>query len=152
MKHAFRLVPIIALWSLTAAFAQVALPEDPAVLLGLSPAQAIERFGAPSRVFAVRGEEAWQDDVVFDYDGVALFLFKDRVWQLRVAAPYTAPVLGFLVGSTLERAVSALGVPDTELAGAYEWVLPGEAWPVRLRAVPDASGAIAELYVYRADF
>lgn len=129
------------------------IPDDPAVLLGMSPAQAIERFGPPVGVFAVRGAEAWQDDVVFDYGGgFSLFLFMGRVWQVRVAEPYASPVLGFVVGSTAERAASALGSPETELPGAYEWALPGEAWPVRLRGVVDASGAIRELYVYRADF
>jgi hypothetical protein len=132
---------------------EAAFPADPAALLGLSPAQAIERFGPPARVFAVRGAEPWQDDVVFDYaGGFSLFLFMDRVWQVRVAEPYARPVLGFVVGSSKERAASALGSPALELPGSYEWVLPGEAWPVRLRGLVDASGSIRELYVYRADF
>ncbi len=132
---------------------QLAFPDDPAALLGLSPAQALERFGPPQRVFAVRGAEAWQDDVVFDYgSGFSLFLFRDRVWQIRVAEPYTRPVLGFTVGAAKERVASVLGTPDRELPGAYEWVLPGAAWPVRLRGNFDQSGAIRELYVYRADF
>ncbi|PKL24153.1 MAG: hypothetical protein CVV47_10350 [Spirochaetae bacterium HGW-Spirochaetae-3] len=137
----------------TSAVAAAAIPDDPAVLLGMSPAQAIERFGPPVDVFAVRGAEAWQDDVVFDYGGgFSLFLFMGRVWQVRVAEPYDGPVLGFIVGSTAERAASALGSPSLELPGAYEWALPGEAWPVRLRGIVDSSGAIRELYVYRADF
>lgn len=129
------------------------LPDDPAVLLGLNPAQAIERFGAPASVFAIRGTEAWQDDVVFDYGGgFSLFLFKDRVWQVRIARPYASPVLGFVVGSSRERAASALGSPVLELAGAVEWSLPAEAWPVRLRGIVDVAGFIPELYIYRADF
>lgn len=129
------------------------VPEDPGILLGLSPAQAIELFGPPISVFAIRGEASWQDDVVFDYGGgFSLFLFKDRVWQIRVAEPYAGPVLGFVVGSSTERAASALGSPALELPGAYEWVLPGEAWPVRLRGIVDVTGAIREVYIYRADF
>lgn len=129
------------------------LPDDPASLLGLDPAAVIERFGAPARVFALRGDAAWQDDVVFDYgSGFALFICLDRVWQVRVSEPYPRPVLGFVVGSTLERAASALGSPVLELAGSCEWALPGEAWPVRLRGVVDERGFVRELYVYRADF
>jgi hypothetical protein len=129
------------------------LPADPAGLLGLSPALAIERFGPPARVFAVRGTEPWQDDVVFDYPGgFALFLFRDRVWQIRIGEAYAAPVFGFIVGLSTERAVAILGAPDLALPGAYEWVLPGDTWPVRLRGVVDATGLIHELYVYRADF
>lgn len=148
--------PAITSQPRTAADAQATgpvIPDDPAALLGLTPAQAIERFGPPLRVFAVRGTEAWQDDVVFDYGGgFSLFLFMDRVWQVRVAEPYPLPVFGFVVGSARERVASAIGAPDLELDGSYEWVLPGEAWPVRLRGVVDESGAVRELYVYRADF
>ena len=129
------------------------LPADPAGLLGLSPALAIERFGPPARVFAVRGAEPWQDDVVFDYaGGFSLFLFRDRVWQVRIGEAHAAPVFGFVVGLSIERAIAILGAPNRELPGAYEWVLPGDAWPVRLRGVVDATGSIHELYVYRADF
>ncbi|MDX9898246.1 MAG: hypothetical protein RBT62_04960 [Spirochaetia bacterium] len=157
MKRFSILVMVMFLIVVSTAIAQDApallVPEDPGVLLGLSPAQAIERFGSPLSVFAIRGEAAWQDDVVFDYGGgFSLFLFKDRVWQIRVAEPYASPVLGFVVGSSSDRAASALGSPALELAGAYEWVLPGEAWPVRLRGIVDASGAIREIYIYRADF
>ena len=127
-------------------------PDDPAALLGLTPAQVIERFGPPESVFAIRGAEPWQDDVVFDYGGgFSLFLFKDRVWQVRIAEPYAEPVLGLVVGSDVERAAAALGAPERALAGAYEWALPGEAWPVRLRGVTDGE-RIRELYIYRADF
>jgi hypothetical protein len=130
-----------------------ALPADPAELLGMSPAHAIERFGPPAKVFSVRGAEPWQDDVVFDYaGGFSLFLFKDRVWQIRIGEKHTAPVFGFVVGSAAERATAILGAPDLQLSGAYEWVLPAEAWPVRLRGIVDAAGSIRELYVYRADF
>lgn len=133
--------------------AATGLPEDPALLLGLNPAQALSRFGPPARVYAVRGAEPWQDDVVFEYgEGFSLFLFMDRVWQVRVSSAYAAPVWGITVGATLERASAVLGSPDRDLGGAYEWALPGEAWPVRLRGVMDAKGRIAELYAYRADF
>ncbi|MBU0926314.1 MAG: hypothetical protein KKA67_01055 [Spirochaetes bacterium] len=156
MKRAVPLALTILLAATALATAQApapAVPEDPATLLGLSPAQAIERFGPPGGVFAVRGAEAWQDDVVFDYGGgFSLFLFLDRVWQVRVAEPYARPVLGFVVGSAVDRAVSALGSPETELPDSYEWSLPGEAWPVRLRGVVDDAGDIVELYIYRADF
>jgi hypothetical protein len=144
--------PLPAQAGSTGAFA-VVLPADPSELLGISPALAIERFGPPAKVFPVRGTEPWQDDVVFDYaGGFSLFLFRDRVWQVRIVEAHAAPVFGFVVGTVAERAAAILGAPDRELPGAYEWVLPGDAWPVRLRGVVDATGSIHELYVYRADF
>jgi hypothetical protein len=129
------------------------VPDDPATLLGLSPAQVLARFGAPARVFAVRGAEAWQDDVVFDYgSGFSVFLFMDHVWQVRLAEPFARPVLGFTIGATTERIMAALGSPASTTANGYEWVLPGAAWPERLRGIIDVSGTIRELYIYRADF
>lgn len=153
MRRPQLLIVIAILVSVAAAYGQaIAAPDDPATLLGLTPAQVIERFGPPESVFAIRGDEPWQDDVVFDYGGgFSLFLFGDRVWQVRIAEPYAEPVLGFVVGSGVERAAAALGAPALELAGSYEWVLPGEAWPVRLRGVADGD-LIRELYIYRADF
>jgi uncharacterized membrane protein len=129
------------------------MPWSPSVILGMSPGEAIERLGAPQRVFAVRGSEAWQDDVVFDYgEGLSLFLFADRVWQVRIAEPYPLPVLGFVLGGNMGDMSRALGSPAAMMQGDPEWMLTGEAWPVRLRALPGEDGSIRELYVYRADF
>ncbi|HQO65960.1 MAG TPA: hypothetical protein PLI66_04445, partial [Spirochaetales bacterium] len=101
MRRTTPLIAIALLVSVAAASGQaIVAPDDPATLLGLTPAQAIERFGPPGSVFAIRGAEPWQDDVVFDYGGgFSLFLFKDRVWQVRIAEPYARPVLGLVVGS-----------------------------------------------------
>ncbi|HPE35864.1 MAG TPA: hypothetical protein PK625_01840 [Spirochaetales bacterium] len=127
------------------------LPDDPAELLGLTPAQALERYGAPARVYAVRGQEAWQDDVVFDYGVFSLFLFGDKVWQVRVSVDYPLPVLGFMPGSDLERVQAALGLPASSGEDYTEWDLPGQGWPVRLRIATGQDGR-TDLYIYRADF
>lgn len=126
---------------------------DPASLLGLEPVEAIARFGAPDRVYSVRGAEPWQDDVVFWYEGgLSLFLWKDRVWQVGFGAGYKGSALGLALGSKASQAPAALGSPARTEPGFVEWALPGSAWPVRARAVVDATGAVGELYVYRADF
>jgi hypothetical protein len=152
-----KIMAIIALFLVQASVAQGVvdpiMPWSPSVMLGLSPVEVIERLGAPARVYAVRGPEAWQDDVVFEYgDGLSLFLFTDRVWQVRITEPYPLPVLGFVLGGSREAIVEALGVPAMVVDGDPEWMLTGETWPVRLRAFPGEDGRIRELYVYRADF
>ncbi len=129
------------------------LPEDPVQLLGYTVPQLLTEFGPPGKVYAVRGEEAWQDDVVFYYEaGFSFFLYKDHVWQILVAKPYGFPVFGVLPGSSPERVVSMLGSPASKGESMYEWILPAEAWPVRLRGRLDENGVISELYLYRADF
>jgi len=152
-----KIMAVIALFIVQASVAQGAvdpvLPWSPSVMLGMSPGEAIERLGAPARVYAVRGPEAWQDDVVFEYgEGLSLFLFADRVWQVRIAELYPLPVLGFVLGGSRDAIAAALGAPAAVRDGDPEWMLTGEAWPVRLRAIPGEDGAIRELYVYRADF
>jgi uncharacterized membrane protein len=152
-----KILAVVALFIVQASVAQGAidpvLPWSPSVMLGMSPGEAIERLGAPARVYAVRGPEAWQDDVVFEYrDGLSLFLFADRVWQVRIAEPYPLPVLGFILGGSRAALAGALGFQEVVMDGEPEWMLAGEAWPVRLRAIPGEDGAIRELYVYRADF
>jgi hypothetical protein len=152
-----KIVAIIALLLVQPSVAQgtmdPVIPWSPSVLLGLTPAEALERLGAPAKVYAVRGPEAWQDDVVFEYgEGISLFLFADRVWQVRITEPYPLPVLGFVLGGTRDDISRALGFPESATGSQPEWMLSGEAWPVRLRAIPSDNGMIRELYVYRADF
>ncbi len=129
------------------------LPEDPTGLLGYTVSRLVAELGAPAKVYAVRGEEAWQDDVVFDYAaGFSFFLYEDHVWQILVSPSYGFPVFGFLPGSAAERIVSMLGSPSSASETMVEWILPAEAWPVRLRGRLGDNGDISELYLYRADF
>ena len=129
-----------------------ALPADPAELLGASPAELFERYGAPDAVYAVRGAEAWQDDVAFDYTDFAAFIFGGRVWQLLIRPSYGEPVWGFVPGAELERVQAALGLPEPADEGALEWALPFRGWPVRLRVLLGRGERAEELYLYRADF
>ena len=51
--------------------------------LGMEPAEVCARFGAPDELFVHRGATADEDDVVFYRDGLYLFWFENRLWQLR---------------------------------------------------------------------
>jgi len=51
-----------------------------AEIVGMELEKAYKDFGGPAEVFTVRGEEEWQDDVVFYYDShFYLFWFENRV-------------------------------------------------------------------------
>lgn len=126
---------------------------DPLRFLGHTPAEVVGELGAPLRVYAVRGAEPWQDDVVFEYSsGLSLFLFGDRVWQVRVSGPLASGVRGALPGMTVDAVSSLLGDRGTDSEGYREWSLNGQAWPLRLRALTGEDGLVTELYAYRADF
>jgi hypothetical protein len=133
--------------------AQSAIMEDAAApYLGLGLADALTRFGAPDTVFAVRGIEAWQDDVVFSYaSGFSLFWFGDRLWQIRFAVPYAGSVYGLSLGDPADKVFSLLGEPFEAPEGALVYRLPYQGYPVRLRLVVK-EGRLADAYLYRADF
>jgi hypothetical protein len=125
---------------------------EPEKALGLRLSEAWASFGPPERVFALRGQETWQDDVVFQYpDGLSLFWFQDRIWQLRFSGSYSGNVYGLLLGDQADRLASLLGQPLASIGDSYVFELPYQGYPVRLRAVV-RGGKVADLYLYRADF
>jgi len=120
---------------------------EPASWVGLTLFQALETFGAPDSVFAVRGPEEWQDDVVFRYKGMELYLYRDRVWQVR-----SDMAQGLRSGDSRDNVLAILGEPLLRLESSFVYQLGGRSWPLRLRVRFDETGMIADLYVYRADF
>jgi hypothetical protein len=128
------------------------LDDDPAPLLGLSLAESFERYGTPVSVFPVRGEETWQDDVAFLYQpGYTFFLYGDRLWQLRFAAPYSGSVYGLFLGDGVDKICSLLGEPYERGEVFLVYRMPYRDYPVRLR-LELSDGKLSDIYVYRADF
>lgn len=127
------------------------LDDDPSALLGLTLPDAISRLGPPSSVAAVRGAEAWQDDVAFIYaPGYTLFWYGDRLWQIRLAAPYAGSILGLFLGDSADKACSLLGQPYESGPDYLLYRMPYKAFPVRLRLLL-SEGRVADAYLYRAD-
>ncbi len=128
------------------------LEDDPAPLLGLDLAKALDRFGAPSTVLPLRGAEPWQDDVAFVYStGYTLFWYADKLWQLRFTAPYAGSIYGLFVGDAADKVYSTLGSPYSREGDILVYRLPYRGYPVRLR-VSLSGDRISDLYLYRADF
>jgi hypothetical protein len=128
------------------------LSDDPAALLGLDLGESFSRFGAPASVLAIRGDEAWQDDVAFAYAaGYSLFMYGDRLWQIRFTKPYSGSIYGLFLGDASDKALSILGQPYESGAGYLLYRMPFKSYPVRLRLVL-LEDRIADVYLYRADF
>jgi hypothetical protein len=120
---------------------------DPAEWIGMELPALLARFGAPRSVYAVRGVEEWQDDVVFVYDHGDFYVFKDRVWQVGLKSAY-----GVGAGDNRAAALLVLG-ERTEDRGEYLLCpLPGKSWPLALRCNLDEGGKVSILFVYRSDF
>jgi len=128
------------------------LDDDASPLLGLAFGDCLARFGSPSSVSAVRGDSAWQDDVAFVYEaGYSLFIYGDRLWQLRFAKPYAGSIFGLFLGDGSDKALSILGQPYESGPDYLVYRMPYKSYPVRLRLVLQ-EGRIADAYLYRADF
>jgi len=123
-----------------------------AEILGMELETAYKDFGAPAEVFTVRGEEGWQDDVVFYYDShFYLFWFENRVWQVRVDNRYTGEFLKLIMGNSEAEVIARLGVPFKREGNSLFYNLQDHAYPLRLRLSFD-NGLLVDAYCYRSDF
>ncbi|MDR2136554.1 MAG: hypothetical protein LBO76_08065 [Treponema sp.] len=120
---------------------------EPEALIGLTLEGLYGSFGVPEAVYAVRGADEWQDDVVLVYPQADFYVYRDRVWQVGIRA-----VRGIRVGDSREAVILALGEEARE--GEDYVLLPiyGRPWPIALRVNLGGSALVAEIFVYRSDF
>jgi hypothetical protein len=98
-------------------------------------------------MYAVRGLEEWQDDVVFAYGDREFYFYKDRVWQVGLRTAY-----GIRVGE--KRNVVSLIMGDGITVAADYSLAPvtGRPWPVTARFNNDKNGLVTAIFIYRSDF
>jgi hypothetical protein len=120
---------------------------NPASLIGLTLEDLLSRYGTPESVYAVRGTQEWQDDVVFVYPAMDCYLYKDRVWQISLQAAF-----GLSVGDRRELIplVFGEGIRDFDTYALFP--ISGHAWPLNLRLNIDRNGKITRIFIYRSDF
>jgi hypothetical protein len=126
--------------------------DDPASLIGLSLDELLALFGAPKGVYAVRGAESWQDDVVFEYKDLDFYLYRNIVWQVSLQAAY-----GLKIGDSKEVVAKKLGAGAGSGAGSggvYEdfilYSLPPTAWSLNIKVNFKGARAVS-IYIYRGD-
>ena len=148
----FLILKITLLWpqnsaDMHAEFMTVAeAANDPALLIGLSLTELIRQFGIPVSVFPVRGFEDWQDDVVFVYDEIDFYVFRDHVWQLGLKSIYR-----IRRGDPVAAVYLSLGEPAFRGEDFALYALKNYSWPVELRFNFDSSGIVTMIYIYRSD-
>jgi hypothetical protein len=120
---------------------------DPARWIGMDLSALLARFGTPRSVYAVRGREEWQDDVVFVYDHGDFYIFKDRIWQVGLKSAY-----GVEAGDNRAAALLILGEKTQDLANYLLCPLAGGSWPLALRCNLDEDGKVSMIFIYRSDF
>ena len=151
-KACLRLLAVVLLACAAAAAAGAAGPDDPVDLIGMDPPQVFAALGAPGEIFAWRGAEPAEDDVVFFYpDYRYVFWFQSRVWQVRFDNRYAGTVLGFSIG--MKRAdAEAVGQGRLQESGGSLFLsLDSGRFPVRVRLAM-LDDRVDDIYVYRSDW
>jgi len=130
-------------WAQAASTAQ---NDEQLSFIGMKLDEVYRRFGPPQAVYAARGEENWQDDVVFVYNEGDFYIHRDRVWQIGIKSIY-----GMRIGDARGVALLVLGENARDGGDYVLYSLSGGAWPLSLRINFNA-GKIASIFVYRTDY
>lgn len=134
------------------AFLSPPLNLDAASDIGLMLPAAWEKYGTPLRVFPVRGEESWQDDVVFFYpDFRYLYWYQDRVWQIRYDRRFTGSLNGAKIGMSREELQELFGAAHYEGLSSLFYDLVDRGYPMRVRFFFQ-DDKLYDIYIYRSDF
>ena len=116
-------------------------------MIGIYLDELILRFGPPRSVYAVRGLEEWQDDVVFVYDHGDYYIYKDRVWQLGLKEAW-----GIRAGDSRSVVSLRLGSNAQSRGDSVFLFLDEGNWPLMFRCDFDQNGRVLVLFFYRTDF
>ena len=136
------LLVVVPLWPQTGTTGA----NDPQSFVGLTLDELLRRFGTPRTVYAARGLEEWQDDVVFVYAEGDFYIYKDRVWQVGLRT-----AMGINAGDPGGVALLVLG-PKAESRGSSVFCsLDDGPWPMMLRCDLDNDGKVKTIFIYRTD-
>ena len=118
--------------------------------VGMMMADLLERHGPPRSVIAERGNEVWQDDVVFQYNGADFYIYRDRVWQVKLASTH-----GISNGDRKAAVLLILGNKAEEKGDHAILPIAGKNWPLIMRvnfSNTSNTGQVTAIYIYRPDF
>ena len=132
---------------LFAAFPLWAQQEEPQSFVGLTLEQLIARLGVPQTVFVSRGQELWQDDVVFQYQLGNFYIHRNRVWQVSLRETH-----GIRLGDTRAAVLLTLGEGARDLGHLVVYRLPSALWPMALRVNFNETGVVTAIFIYRSDY
>jgi hypothetical protein len=121
--------------------------EEQLSLVGMMMADLLEKFGPPRSVICERGAEPWQDDVVFQYNGADFYIYRDRIWQVKLASTQ-----GISNGDKKAAVLLTLGNKAEEKEDYALVAINGKNWPLMLRVNFNNTGLVTAIYIYRPDF
>ena len=121
--------------------------QEPVSFVGLTLQQLISSLGVPQFVFAARGLEDWQDDVVFVYEQGNFYIYRDRVWQVGIQS-----IRGITTGDPGGVVSLIMGANAVTQGNSIFYPLHVAPWPLMLRWDIDSAGRVQGIFVYRSDF
>jgi hypothetical protein len=120
--------------------------ENPVDFIGMNVTELFENFGPPAAVYASRGIETWQDDVVFEYAGVDFYIYKDKVWQLSLDSGR-----GINMGDPRAAVLLVLGETAQDKNSYIVGRQRNTSWPLEWRFNIEG-GKVSAIYLYRMDY
>ena len=140
------MLPAVVIFLVFAALPLWPEEEELVSYIGLNLTELFRILGTPRSVYAARGIEEWQDDVVFVYDEGDFYIYGDRVWQLglRAARGINSGDSKGLVQLILGSGAEARG--DSVFYPLYE-----ASWPLMLRYDFDDANKVKAIFIYRTD-
>jgi hypothetical protein len=121
--------------------------DDQLSFVGMMMVDLLERFGPPRSVISERGAEPWQDDVVFQYNGADFYIYRDRVWQVKLASTH-----GISNGDKKAAVLLTLGNSAEVKEDHVLLTINGKNWPLMMRVNFNNTGLVTAIYIYRSDF
>lgn len=119
----------------------------------MDPAEAHAVFGPPTHIYVHQGDTAEEDNVVFYRDGIYIFWFRNRIWQVRADRTSDAVLAGVRIDDTMDTVISVLGPAlYTGTDGSLYFELSRGSYPLRLRVVFGHAKVVEDIYLYRGDF
>jgi hypothetical protein len=115
--------------------------------VGMMMADLLERFGPPRSVISERGNEVWQDDVVFQYNGADFYIYRDRIWQVKLASTH-----GISNGDKKAAVLLTLGNSAEDKEDHALMAINGKSWALMMRVNFNNTGLVTAIYIYRPDF
>ncbi len=116
-------------------------------LVGMMMADLLERFGPPRSVVSERGNEPWQDDVVFQYNGADFYIYRDRIWQVKLASTH-----GISNGDKKAAVLLTLGSSAIDKDDHVLLTINSKNWTLMMRVNFNNTGLVTAIYIYRPDF
>jgi hypothetical protein len=123
--------------------------------IGMIPDEVLEKaemeYGRPEEVFISRDGDEWKDSIVFYYaDHLYLFLYDNRVWQVRFDKRYRGEFFGLAMGDSIGKVRRRLGVPDKADDVRYIYYITDKGYPVHA-ALYFTDSKLTDFYLYRGD-